>query len=462
MRIVVIGGGISGLTAWYLARAAGHNAICVDPAAEPGGLIRSERHDGFLCEAGPQAVLDGAPDTAALLTALNLDARLLRAAPEARRRFIYARGRLHPLPTGPGALLGSGLLSPLGKLRLLCEPLIGKSRAAADDDSETVFAFGARRLGRQAARTLLGTAVIGIYAADAADLSLAAAFPKLAAMEREHGGLFRGVLAGRKSGKRAGEPLSFPDGLGELPAALGRALGVGRVRGRAVALEPRPFGGWRVIIEDGSPGELDADAVVLAADAETTADLIFPVVPEVGAALAGLPMAPVAVCCLGFRDATPDSMGMDLGAYGFLVARGQQPLLLGCQYESSTFSGRAPAGGVLLRAILGGAGPGFEPDIVDKSDDQIAARAVADLRVVAGLKRDPDLVRVYRYPAGIPIYAPGHTARVAAIDAALTQHPGLFILGHALRGVGVNEGIRAATALVREQLPAGRTFPWTA
>ena len=107
-----------------------------------------------------------------------------------------------------------------------------------------------------------------------------------------------------------------------------------------------------------------------------------------------------------------------------------------------------------MRAILGGVGPGFEPAIVDKPDDEIARRALADLRAIAGLTRDPDLVRVVRYPRGIPQMAPGHARRVATVDAALADRPGLFVLGHALRGVGVNESIRAATTLVRERLGA--------
>ena len=461
MRVIVVGGGISGLTAAFLARAAGHDAVCVDDGATAGGLIQSARIDGFLCEGGPQAVLDDAPDTLALIAAAGLEPRILRAAAEARRRFIYARGRLHPLPMSPPALLRSGLLSPFGKARLLMEPLIRKPRALPADDAETVAAFGARRLGKEAARTLLGTAVIGIFAADAQLLSAASSFPRVVALEHTHGSLFRGTMARRKSGHRPGQPLSFPDGLGELPAALGRRLGAGLLRSRALAIEPRARGGWRLTTEgiDGSGRRhLEGDALVLATGADTAAALLAPIVPEAATALSDLPTAPVAVCCLGFRDA-PDNLGMDLAAYGFLVARGQSPRLLGCQYESSTFAGRAPPGAVLLRAILGGRGEGFEPGIVERTDEEIGARALSDLREIAGLQRQPDLVRVWRHPKGIPLYTPGHAARVSTVDGALRAHPGLFVLGHALRGVGVNESIRAATALARQVLSPASALP---
>jgi len=460
MRIIVIGGGITGLTAAYLAGRAGHEVLCLEPG-NPGGLLRTERHEGFLCEVGPQAVLDNAPDTLALIAALGLEERALRANPAAARRFIYARGRLHPLPSSPPALLRSGLLSWSGKLRLLREPFV--QAPASPDDDETIAAFGARRLGEEAARTLLSTFVIGVFAGAADQLSLAATLPRLAAMERQHGSLFRAVIRGRREGKSSpsraarARSLSFPDGISELPAALARALGPRLVRGRAVALAPRAGGGWRVAVEAaGSPStEEDADAVVLATEAAAAAGLLGPVVPE-AAALRAIETAPVAVCTLGFRDAVQRPLHVDLNGYGFLVARGEAPKLLGCQYESSTFPGRAPDGQVLLRCILGGAGPGFDPGVVDRPDAQVADDTVRDLRVVTGLTREPDLVRVWRHPHGIPQPRPGHLGLVANVDAGLRRHRGLFLLGHAIRGVGVNESIRAATAFAAALPPDAR------
>jgi oxygen-dependent protoporphyrinogen oxidase len=469
MRIIVVGGGISGLSAAYYALAAGHEVVCLEPGP-PGGLVASHRIDGFLCEAGPQAVLDGAPDTAALLEALELDRRAIHASPDARHRFIYVKGRLYPVPMSPPALLTSGLLSPAARLRVLMEPLMFGRQVHADDDDETFLSFGRRRLGAEAARVLLATAAIGIYAGDAGALSVASAFPRLAAMERDHGSLLRGFIASRAGGQR-GRPISFPEGLGELPAALARMLGANLWRAAATAIAPASSRTWRVelttppqagpattVTAGGAPAApppsyVDGDVIVVATDGLTAARLMTPLVPETER-LKEIPHAPVVVCTLGFRELSSRPVGMKTAGYGLLVARGEKARLLGCQFESSTFAGRAPPDAFLLRALLGGRGPGFEPEIVDQTDEAIVARAVADLREVAGLSRSPDFARVWRHPGGIPQYLPGHMALVKSVNEGLRKRRGLYLIGHALRGVGVNESIRAAQQVVNAVVAA--------
>ena len=472
MRIIVVGGGISGLTAAYFAQAAGHEVVCLEPG-HPGGLVSSHRIDGFLCEAGPQAVLDGAPDTAALVQALGLADRAIHAEPGARRRFIFTKGKLRPIPMSPLGLLTTGTLSLGGRLRVLLEPLMFARQALPDDDDETFLSFGRRRLGAEAARVLLATAAIGIYAGDAAELSVASAFPRLAAMERDHGSLFRGFLASRGGGRSRGRPLTFPDGLAELPAALARALGPSLLRASATAVAPSSARTWQVEVSplpeaaasNGAPvasapearprlpTRVEGDIVLFATDASTSARLLGPLCPEVDH-LKEIVHAPIAVCALGFHDVASRPIGMKTAGYGFLVARGEKARLLGCQFESSTFAGRAPAGAFLARALLGGVGPGFDPAIVEQPEDVIAARAVEDLRALAGLSREPDFVKVWRYARGIPQYRPGHMKLVKTINEGLRKRRGLYLIGHALRGVGVNECIRTAQEAVNAAIAA--------
>ena len=444
MRIAVIGGGISGLTAAHLLGSGGHDVVLVDDAPEPGGLVASPRVDGFLCERGPQAVLDGSDETRALIASAGLEPRIVPALPASRRRSVFVAGRLRPFPASPPALIKTDLLGTRGKLRLLGEPFVRRRADGADED-ESVFDFVARRFGRQAAERVAGPALIGVYAGDAAALSLRAAFPRLAALEREHGSVLRGLF--RTRGKsRLGRPVSFPDGLSELPRALAAGLGPRRRVATAQAIDPGAGAGWTVAL-DGGGAAIEAERVVLATPAAATAALLAPHAPAAAAALRAIPHAPVAVVCLGFRAADGAGLGMDLDSYGFVVARGEGLRLLGCQFESSVFPGRAPEGGLLLRALLGGT---FDPALVEADDQVVAGQALADLRRAAGLRREPDLVRVWRALPGIPQYDRGHLARVRAIDDAIARLPGLTVIGHALRGVGMSACIQTATALSRD------------
>ncbi len=261
-RVVVVGGGVSGLaTALALrdAAAAQGRAVevsVVEAAPRLGGNLRSERSDGFVVEWGPNGFLDNAPATLDLVERIGLDGEIQPADPQAARRFLYRRGRLHELPGGPLSFLFNPVLSLPGRLRVLGEPFAAARPAGVD---ESVHAFATRRIGEEAASVLVDAMVSGVFAGDARALSLASAFPKMAAMEAEHGGLVRAMLArgrerrvARKDAEarrargedvrrltRAGGPAgpggtltSFRGGIETLIEGLARALGAGVETGR--------------------------------------------------------------------------------------------------------------------------------------------------------------------------------------------------------------------------------------
>jgi oxygen-dependent protoporphyrinogen oxidase len=266
------------------------------------------------------------------------------------------------------------------------------------------------------------------------------AFPRMAALEAEHGSLMKGMKAARKQGVTAGRSVSFPEGLEELPRAL-----AARLDGRLVTLKvgsvKRDLAGWLVEHER-------FDAVIVALSPLATAEVLQEVVPEAAAGLRALELASVAVVCLGFNRT---DIGMDLGAYGFLVARGQPPTILGCQYESTVFPGRAPPGHTLLRVILGGT---FQPHAVDQDEAALVDQAVGDLRLIAGLAAPPDFTAVWRLRQVLPQYHLGHERRVSAIEHAAAKNLRLHLLTIGLRGIGLADCIRNATALANTIGPA--------
>ncbi len=434
MKIFVAGGGISGLTLSHHLMVAGHDVTCFEPSERPGGVMRTERRSGFLCEVGPQGILDGSPETRALIDDLGLVDEIVRPAPSARRRLVFVRGRLRTVPQDPLSLLSSDLLSASGKLRLLREPFV---KPRTDGEDESLLDFGVRRLGAEAARHLVAPAAIGVFAGDAANLSLRSTFPRLAALEARHGSLLKGLRAARREGSAPGRMFSFREGLEQLPRALARRLGPRLVRTEISSIA-HDTTGWQV-----NNTGARAAALVLATSPPVTAALLDGPEPEAAALLRQVHLAPVVVLWLGFARA---QIGMNLDAYGFLVARGEGPALLGCQFESSVFPGRAPAGGALLRVMLGGA---FEPDIIRLGDDALIERTCHELQMIAGLEARPDFTGVWRHPAAIPQYQVGHERRALDIEAAVGRHPGLHVIGTALRGVGANDCIRNAVALAK-------------
>jgi oxygen-dependent protoporphyrinogen oxidase len=465
LSVVVIGGGIAGLAAAYrLSREMPEARVTLlEATARLGGKIVTEREDGFVVEGGPDSFLASKPRGVGLCQELGLGASLQGVTPQPRRAYVLSRGELHDLPEGLSGLVPtrlaplvrSRLLSPAGKARVALDYLLPASRAIGD---ESLGAFIRRRLGAEAWERLVEPLMAGIYAADGDRLSLAATFPQLRQAEREHGGLIRGVLAGRRA--TATEPaapsafLTPESGLDLLVTALAGQL---RERGARVRLEApvasiaRERESYHVRLADGAT--LPTDAVILATPAFVAADLLAGLDGALAADLAAIPHASSAIVSLAYRR---EDIPHPLDAHGYVVPRVEQSPILACTWSSRKWRHRAPEGWELLRVFIGRAGRG-EEEIRGADDDRLVAMARAEVAARLGERAAPGLVRVQRWPRGIPQYLLGHPERVARIDAALRAQPGLFVAGNAYRGVGVPDCIASgegAAEAAREYLRA--------
>jgi oxygen-dependent protoporphyrinogen oxidase len=464
--VAIVGAGIAGLA---LAEALDRLSSASNPidvtvferSHRAGGNIRTQRIDGYLCEHGPNGFLDNAPATLALVRRLGLEPLVLPSSNAARRRFVFARGRLREIPTSAIAFARSDLLSVSGKLRVLAEPW---ARGRRDPD-ESIHAFAERRIGRDAAALLVDPMVSGIFAGDARALSLRACFPKMWEMEMQHGSLARAMLARRRQGRLpaaadtgalgapAGRLTSFRGGMQDLVDGLVRVMGSRLRLGIPVAgiQETRTGSGSIGFVLElvGAPA-VDCDAVILTGPAAQSSRLLEPLDPTLAGAIGGIATAPLAVVCLGFERA---AVGCSLDGFGFLVPRGEGIRALGVLWDSSIYPGRAPAGRVLMRVMVGGA---HDPDAVTLSDEELLREVRADLERTMGLTGNPVLRRVFRHPVGIPQYTIGHHARLERIESLLQSHPGLFVGGNSYRGVSMNACIAAAEPLARRVLASLR------
>ncbi len=435
--VIVVGAGIAGLSAaWTLARA-GAPVTVLEAAPVPGGHARTVREDGYVVERGPNGFLARAdePEPMALVRHAGVAAACIDARPEAARRFVWDRGRLRRLPESPPGLVTTNALSPAGKLRLLMEPF---APGPPKGDDETVFEFAARRIGREAAERLVDTAISGISAGDSRELSVAAAFPRMVAMEREHGSLIRAMMA-----KRGARPrhVSFDGGLATLVEALAADLG-GRLiaDAQAVALA-RSADGWRVTTRHGGH---EAARVVLAVPAWHARTLLQPLDAVLGETLGTIPAAGMSMVALAWEAG---AIGRPLSGYGFLVSRTAGLDSLGVVWESSLFAGRAPAGHVLLRVMMGGV---RRPGVAERDKATLVAQARAELQRTMGVTAPPLRTWVARHPHAIAQYTRGHRERVAAARARAHALGGLTLCGTSYDGVSftsaIVSGVRAAHA----------------
>jgi oxygen-dependent protoporphyrinogen oxidase len=462
-QVVVIGGGIAGLATAYAlqegARAAGKALACTLVEARPrlGGVILTERVDGFVIEGGPDSLLTQKPWGVELCQALGLGDHLIATNDRQRRVYILWGGRLQPLPEGLalivpgrlGPLLRNRLLSWRGKIRMGLEYVLPPQPPPGD---ESLAALVRRRLGREALEKIAEPLLAGIYAGSLEQMSLLATFPRLRELEARHGGMIRGIRAQRRqlrratAGDRRPGPLFMAPrhGMAEIVEAISARLDRCTVlqgvavqgvvplveRGRAT---PR----YEVVLEHGPA--LPADAVVFATPAYVTAQLVERFHPELAKALRGIPYVSTATVSLAFRRA---DVPHPLDGFGFLVGRREPCCLIGATWTSTKFSHRAPAEHVLLRAFVGGAG---REELVARDDAALIQLVREEFRAILGIAATPLLARVFRWEKANPQYLVGHLERLEAMEKLLAPYPGLFLTGSAYRGVGVPDCIHQGT-----------------
>jgi oxygen-dependent protoporphyrinogen oxidase len=421
-----------------------------------GGAIASEQSQGFLVEYGADSFLTEKPWATALAHRLGLDDRLIRTRDEERRTFVVHDGRLHPLPEGflmmaptqLGSLLGSGLFSLAGKLRMALD-LVLPRRTATDDES--LDAFVRRRLGAEALERVAQPLVGGIYTADPTRLSLAATMPRFIEMERQHRSVILAMrrqlkaTAPRDSGARWSLFASFTDGMQTLVDALAERLPADGVRlgVRVTAMARMPDGRWRLTLDDG--GVAESAHVVLALPAFASAELLRPHDAALAERLAGIAYASSAIVTLGYARR---QIRHPLDGFGFVVPAVEGRNIIAGSFSSVKYAERAPEGQVLLRAFVGGA---LATGLATLPDAELVTLAERELAALLGVEGPPALVRIARHLRAMPQYELGHLARVAAIEAAVGRLGGVALAGNAYRGVGVpdcvHSGERAVDAL---------------
>ena len=458
-RIVIIGGGIAGLSAAYYATKKVPNAqiTLLESSDRWGGKITTDRipFDGgqFIIEGGPDTFLATKPYATALCKELGLGERLHGTNPNQKNTYVLHHNKLQPLPDGLAmmiptnvqAILKSNLVSWFGKARMGLD-FVQPAKAVNGDESLGMFV--SRRLGREAYENLIEPLMSGIYAGDGDLLSLASTFPYLRDLELKYGSLARGALQMRKQsngrtvqGSRSAF-LTPTTGLAEIVEALVNYLQSNsvdlRLNTRVVSIHQLTPDTWNLTTDNGDL--LQANAIILAAPAYVSGQLLASLDPNLASDLQSIPYASTATVTLAYRQT---DLPRSLDGYGYVIPRREGRRALACTWTSTKFPHRAPEGCALIRVFVGRAGqdiPWNEKDLLELAKEELS--------LTLGITAEPLLSRIFLWDKAMPQYNLGHPEKLKRIDAALEKYPNLALAGNGYRGIGIPDCIHSGEIAV--------------
>ena len=452
-HVVIIGGGITGLSAGYYldhaARARGTpiDYTIVEQSSQAGGKIHSDTIGALVIESGADSFLTQKPWAMALVHELGLADDCVPIASMKQPTYVLVRGK--PEPMTPGMVLGiptqiqpflrSALLSPWGKLRVLADLAYLRQQRSGD---ESLAAVMTRHFGHEMVDRLIEPLMSGIHNSLAAEQSLLATFPRFRESERNVGSLIRGAMRARAQAQQSAKAppppafVTLRGGMGQLIDALvatqrdhlRRDCGV-----TAISYDPGAPQPYRLQLATGET--LAADALIMTTPAFVTAALVADFHPNLAADLRAIRYVSTGTISLAYAS---QDVG-ELPGFGVLIPRSEGRQINAITISSRKFAHRAPTGTVLVRAFIGGS---RFPDAIDQPDATILRSVRQELQDILGIRSTPRVARIWRLRDSSPQYDVGHEQRIDAIDALCP--PDLVVAGSAYRGVGIPDCIKQA------------------
>lgn len=446
---ILLGAGLTGLTIAHSLRRAGRRVLVLEKGDHPGGVIHTYTDDGFVFEAGPNTGVISSVELVRLMEELKLKFEVPQQF--ANARWIWKNGRWEPLPSGLLSAIRTPLFTLNDKFRILLEPF----RARGTNPDETLAQLVIRRMGRSFLDYAIDPFISGIYAGDPSQLVTRYAMPKLYALEQDYGSFIKGSFAKARQPKTAEEKkvtkqvFSVQGGLSRLIDALVASVGAENIRYNCgeVRVEEVETGSYRVNFS-GSADEFQSPCITSRTVVTTFGGpLLLSALPfldeDEKEGLSSLRYAKVVQVAAGYREWE----GVPIKAFGGLVPTREQKDILGILFPSALFAGRAPANGALLSVFMGGI---KRPELFELSDEQLKAVAVEHIREMMQTTREPDVVRVFRYPQAIPQYDATSARRLHTIAELQFRYPGLLLAGNIRDGIGMSDRVKQGAQVAKE------------
>ncbi|MBA3975951.1 MAG: protoporphyrinogen oxidase [Candidatus Solibacter sp.] len=450
-RTLIVGGGITGLSAAYELVRLGRPAVLIEQQAQLGGVIQTETVDGCVLEQGPDSFLTAKPAAAELIRELGLGGEIIASNDHGRVTYVVRKGRLVPLPDG---LM---MMVPTRIMPVAASPLLGwatKARMGLEyfhkppdaHRERSVGEFIRQHYGSETVDYLAEPLLSGVYGGDVERLSVDSVLTRFVEIEAKYGSLTKGVLAARKAaaGREKAAPLfqTMKGGLAQLTAELERRItpACQVVRHRAEAAERTSDGRWRVRAGGEWIGGAD---LIFACPAYAAGALLNTVNSQIAALLSGIEYSSSMTVALVYRQ---DRIPALPPGFGFLVPARERGVLVACTFTGAKFPHRVPDTHAVLRCFLGGAG---NEAVLDSSDGDILSSVLDELHALLGWRVEPDRTRITRWRRAMAQYTVGHETRMRLIDDIRSTLPGLHLAGNAYSGIGIPDCIRTGRAAAR-------------
>lgn len=464
LRVAVLGGGISGLSAaFYLRKTLPEVDVRLWEASDRvGGALCTFEQSGFQVEQGVDNFITTETAGLDLCREVGLENDIVPTNNRFRRTFVVRKGSLYPLPDGflmmaptklfPLAL--TRLLSPQGKIRAGLELLLPRG----GHQDETLRQFVVRRLGTEVYDRIVEPLVSGIYAGDAARLSVWATLPWFPEMERKHRSLIwamkrqqksaRQIKRAEESGARYSFFVTLRRGLGSLVEAIVERLPAGTLHvGRSVRKVTRnvaPDGRNRWVVTDETGVSEEFDAVICTLPTHVYSKVFTGELSTLGQLGAQIEHSSAVVATVGFKTG---QLGKPMNGMGFVVPEKENAALIAGSFSSHKYPHRAPEGTTLLRLFAGGT---RRPELVNMAENELTQLLLKELGGLLGIQGEPLMVDLARWPASMPQYNVGHLALLDQFEREISCWPGLFLAGNSFRGVGIPACVKSSLDAVEK------------
>ncbi|TSA25569.1 MAG: protoporphyrinogen oxidase [Ignavibacteriales bacterium] len=455
-KITILGAGISGLATAYWLNKDRFDVQILEANGKPGGSMETSFENGFLVDYGPNSGLETTPLIRQLVYEIGLSNEMVYANESSNKRYILRNGKLHALPTSPPALIKSNLFSLRGKIRLACEPFIGKSN---DGYYQSMAEFVRRRLGQEFLDYAIDPFVSGVFAGDPNKLSVKSAFPKLYRLEEVYGGLVKGMIKGARERKKRAEQskqnakmFSFINGMQSFPMAIakkleGKILYGSRVKSveRRVQSVESENGKWKVTFEkDGKIHEIISDYVLSTIPVYEASKIFSGLDEEFSKHDDDIYYPPVMVLYLGFKK---EQIGQPLDGFGYLIPSKEKKIFLGAIWSSTIFPNRCEEDKAAFTLFVGGA---RSPHLFGMDKEELTNKVLNEFKEIMKISGDPIFVNSKIWQKAIPQYNIGYIEHENYFDRFESKNPGIFLSGNYRGGISVGDCVKNSETVYKK------------